>query len=109
MFWLVTNVIALAFLQLPAPQPFDLRADRDAFSVYATVLRERRDEVKEPLGTAGRDRGAAHLRSASRQDVGRMGRGRERFPTSELSRATAAGRPPAGGGYPRDAERDDPG
>lgn len=49
MFWLVTNVIALAFLQLPAPQPFDLRADRDAFSVYATVLRERRDEVKEPL------------------------------------------------------------
>jgi len=44
-----TTVIALAFLQVQAPLPFDLKVDRDAFAVYATVLQGRRDEVKEPL------------------------------------------------------------
>ena len=49
MFSLHTIVIAVALLQVQAPQPFDLKADRDAFAVYATVLRERNDDVQEPL------------------------------------------------------------
>ena len=49
MFSLHTTVIALTLLQAPAPQALDLIFDPDAFAVYATVLRGREDDVREPL------------------------------------------------------------
>jgi hypothetical protein len=42
-------VIAFAFLQAQAPQPFDLQADRAAFEVYASVLRDKEPDATEPL------------------------------------------------------------
>src|SRR3954465_14765901 len=54
MFFLLSSVIALAFLQVSAggPQVLDPKTDRDAYAVYATLLRSDPDgegNIKPPI------------------------------------------------------------